>query len=73
MALQIRNNDGSITKVETGQFVEITGDDGSVGMVFFQVPGMVIQIVPGSADAHRYEEMFRGVGVKLNKVLIQRR
>ena len=73
MPLRIRNEDGSVTPVEKGKFVEIVGDDGAVGLVFFQVPGMIIQVEPGSADALRYETMFREAGVKFNKLLLKRR
>jgi len=73
MPLQIRNADGTVTPAPEGTFVEITGDDGAVGMVFFQVPGMVMQVVPGTVDADRYEQMFKHLGVKFNKLLLQRR
>jgi len=56
--------------VPEGQFVEIVSDDQTIGMVFFQLPGSIVQVIPGSTDAHRYAEMF---GVKFNKVMVQRR
>ena len=71
--IQIRSADGTVVPVKDGQFVEIVADDGAIGMVFFKVPGMVIQVSPGTADAQRYEDMFRSVGVRFNKNLIHRR
>lgn len=71
--MRIRQNNGKVVEVPEAAFVEITGDDGAVGMVFCQAPGMIIQVLPGSVDAARYEDMFRGHGVKFNKILVQRR
>lgn len=72
--IQIRKADGSVIPVpQDGHFVEIVSDDGSVGMVLFQVPGMIIQVQPGSEDAKRYELMFKSKGVQFNKTLVQRR
>jgi hypothetical protein len=68
--LQIRTAAGAIVPVPEGQFVEIVSDDQTIGMVFFQLPGSIVQVIPGSTDAHRYAEMF---GVKFNKVMVQRR
>jgi hypothetical protein len=72
--LRIRKADGSVIPVPAdGHFVELTSADGTIGMVFFQVPGMIIQVQPGSEDAQRYEQMFGKQGVKFNKVMVQRR
>jgi hypothetical protein len=72
--IQLRKTDGSVMPVpKEGVFVELVSDDGTIGMVFFQTPGMIVQINPGSIDAARYEDMFRPCGVKFNKILVQRK
>ena len=71
--IQIRKSNGQLVPVPDAAFVEIVGDDGGVGMVFCQAPGMIIQVLPGSVDAARYEDMFRGLGVKFHKTMVQRR
>ena len=72
--IRIRTATGQEVPVPAGQFVEICSDDGAVGMVFFQsAPGTIIQVVPGSQDAARYEDMFRSCGVEFNKMLVHRR
>ena len=72
--IRIRKSDGTTVPVEAGQFVEIAADTGEIGMVFFVAgPGTIIQVLPGSVDAARYEEMFRQHGARFNKMMIQRR
>jgi len=72
--LQIRKADGSVIPIpKDGHFVELVSNDGSIGMVFFQTPDMIVQINPGSADAAKYEDMFRSCGVKFNSILVQRK
>jgi hypothetical protein len=72
--IRVRKNDGTTLVVEQGQFVEIAADTGEIGMVFFSTaPGQVMQVVPGSVDAARYENMFKQHGAKFNNVMIQRR
>ncbi len=72
--IRIRKADGTVIPVPAdAHFVELTAEDGTIGMVFFQQPGMIVQVQPGSIDAARYEDMFRGQGVKFNHVMVQRR
>lgn len=61
--LRIRHQDGKLTEVPQGAFVEIV-DPGSdkLGAAFFSArPGEVLQILAGSPDARRYSNMFPGV------------
>jgi len=72
--IRIRKTDGSTTIVPDGMFVEVTAETGEVAMVFFQAsPGVVIQIKPGTVDAHRYEQMFAKLGVKFNRIVATRK
>lgn len=61
--LRLRHQDGKLTEVPEGVFVEIV-DPGTqkLGAALFSPrPGEVLQITPGSRDARRYTTMFPGV------------
>lgn len=73
--IRIRKADGSCIEVnEPGTFVELVNDmDKTVMLVFLQVqPGAILQIVPGSSDAVRYEMMFGKNGVEFAKTMTMR-
>lgn len=57
------------------KFIELVNDiDGCVMNVFFQVqPNEILRIVPGSADAARYEIMFHKQRVTFQTSMIERR
>ena len=72
--IRVRKMNGEVVPVVEGQFVELVDDNtGAIAMVVFIVPGMILEVVPGSQDAARYEQMFGKYGVKFNKLMIQRR
>lgn len=72
--IRIRKTDGTVIPVpDEGCFVELCTPTGEIGMVVFHVPGSIIQVNPGSADALRYENTFRSCGVKFNKILLNRK
>ena len=68
--IRIRTSDGKTIPIPDNSFVELVSEDDTIGMAFFTVPGMIIQVQPGSADAQRYADMF---GVQFNKALVNRR
>lgn len=73
--IRIRNSNGSVTSVPHGCFVELVNDHDHnvVNLVFFQQdPNTVIQVVPSSKEALRYEGMFASKGVKFSKDMILR-
>jgi hypothetical protein len=73
--IQIRRPDGTVKPVPgEGNFVELVNDvDKTVMMVFVQLkPGVILKISPQTADAKRYEDIFKKVGVKFSKFVIVR-
>lgn len=60
--IRLRTSDGAIAEVPQAAFVEVVGDtDGRLCTVIHQAErGKVTQIMPGTVEASRYEQMFRG-------------
>lgn len=59
--IRLRTSDGALAEVPQATFVEVVGDtDGKLCTVLHQPePGKVTQIMPGTAEARRYEQLFR--------------
>lgn len=73
--IRLRKADGTATEVSSEDtFVELVNDlDGSVMMVFVQLtPGALLQLLPGTVDAGRYETMFSKQGVVFSKTSVVR-
>ena len=60
--IRLRTSDGAIAEVPQATFVEVIGDaDGKLCTVIHQAErGKITQIMPGTVEASRYEQMFRG-------------
>lgn len=59
--LQIRHKTGKVTPIDDGMFVEMVNNStGRLGAVWYQDGNRIVHIKPGSVEAIRYENLFRG-------------
>lgn len=57
--IRLRTSSGAVAEVPEATFVEVLGDtDGHLITVLHQqAPGKILQIMPGTSEARRYEQM----------------
>ena len=57
--IKLRSADGTEIKVaDEPYFIEICDPDDKVGLLFYEQNGYVVQVVPGSPEAERYEQVY---------------
>lgn len=58
--IRLRSAENSVVEIRDARFVELLGADGRLCTVLYEPsPGVTVQIMPGTEEARRYEQMTR--------------
>lgn len=67
--IRIRKSNGAFAEVPDATFVEVVGADGLVITALHQLGGRTTQIMPGSPEAARYEQLFKSQNLRFKPAI----